>query len=130
MGTGELGEGGNKECGVPSGACEFTTHGSLGGFELGEIEGEATQKGQVFWAVVLAVSRLIFVHNHVEYPVEIILDAPVAADDGIKAFWIKSLAEQVVAGLVVGLAVDLACRRHFAGGLETRPRPHWCQDQP
>jgi len=47
LGIGELGKEFGEEGGVPAGTFEFAAHGTVGGFELGQVEGEATQVADV-----------------------------------------------------------------------------------
>src|SRR5665811_1403655 len=76
--------------------------------DLGEIESELAQQGQVLGTMILAVSGLIFVHDHVEHPMELVLDAPMAAHDVIEAFRREGLAEEIAAGLDRRSTIDLA----------------------
>src|ERR1019366_1754819 len=71
--------------------------------------------------MVLTISRLILVHDHVEHPVELVLDAPMAADDGVETFRREGLAEQIAAGLDRRSAVDLAGSGDLSDRLQARP---------
>jgi hypothetical protein len=53
---GEGGEESGEEGVVPSGALELALHRPLGRFELGEIEGGSARQGDIFRAMILAVS--------------------------------------------------------------------------
>jgi len=52
---------------------------------------------------------------------ELVLDAPVAADGGVEALGRERRAEQVIAGVRAGSAIDLAARGDLADGREARP---------
>jgi hypothetical protein len=66
--------------------------------------------------VVFAISGLILIHDHVEHPVKLVFDAPMAAYDGVEAFRRAGLTEQITAGLGRRLSVDLAGRGDLADG--------------
>src|SRR5450756_872894 len=71
--------------------------------------------------MILAVSGLIFVHDHVEHPMELVLDAPMAAHDGIEAFRREGLAEEIAAGLDRRSTIDLAGSSDLSDCLQARP---------
>src|SRR5665811_757284 len=73
--------------------------------------------------MILAVSGLIFVHDHVEHPMELVLDAPMAAHDGIEAFRREGLAEEIAAGLDRRSTIDLAVAVIFP--IAFRPGQSW-----
>ncbi len=105
-----------EEAVVPAGALELATDQALGRFELGEVEGEAPQQGEVLGAMVLAVAGPVLVQGHIEHPRQAVLDLPVGADEGAEAGRIERPAEQVIAGLDGGLAVALATGGDLADG--------------
>src|ERR1035437_2182509 len=80
----------------------------LEGSSLARLRASLRRRARFFRPVVLTISRLILVHDHVEHPVELVLDAPMAADDGVETFRREGLAEQIAAGLDRRSAVDLA----------------------
>ena len=75
--TEEFGE----ELVVPCGAFEFDVHGAFGFFLADDVEGDVAEHGEVVWAVVFSVAGVVLVHDHIEHPVEAILDAPMGAGD-------------------------------------------------
>lgn len=79
------------------------------------------ENGEVLRPVTLADAGLVLIHDHVEGPMETILDAPVGWDDaGGFGGW-ERLAEQIVAILFGSLTVDLADRRDLGEGGQPRP---------
>jgi hypothetical protein len=51
--------------------------------------------------VVLTISGLILLHDHIEHPMQAVFDAPMAADDGIETFRREGAAEQMRVSTVV-----------------------------
>ena len=51
-----------------------------------DVERHVAEHGQIVWPVVHAVSSGVFVHGHVEAPVQTILDTPMTAHDFAAAF--------------------------------------------
>src|SRR5208337_3710433 len=82
----ELCEEADQECIVPAGALEFAFHRPLGAFKRGKGQREAPEKGDILRSVILSISRLVFVHGHVENPVQSILDPPMRPRHLAKAF--------------------------------------------
>src|SRR5215217_3201213 len=79
LGFPELGEEAGQEGIVQCGAHALSLHGLLRAFELGKVEGEAPQQGDVLRSVILAVSGVVFVHGHVEDPMQAVLHPPMGA---------------------------------------------------
>src|SRR3954454_18215009 len=121
LGLSELGKESGEEEVVPCGAFELALHRALGGFGLGEVEGEAAQEGEVLGATVLAVPGPILIHGDVEHPMQPVLDAPVGARDLGEALGAKPRAEQVVGDLGRGLRGDLADAHDLADGGQPGP---------
>src|SRR5215203_3036340 len=69
----ELGEKAGEEGVVPCGAHTLSFHGLLRAFESGKVESKAAQQGDVLRPVIAAVSGLVFVHGHVEDPMQTVL---------------------------------------------------------
>lgn len=67
-----------------------------------------SEEREVFWGVVLSASVLVFVHYYLDHPVEAVLDAPMAARQGIELGRRERPGGDVVAGGAGGGAVDLA----------------------
>lgn len=72
-------------------------------------------------SVILAVSGLVLIHDHVEHPVQSVLDAPMAAHDGIEALGREGVAEQIAARLDRRFAVDFAASGDLADRLKAGP---------
>ena len=51
-------------------------HGLRGAFELGKVESQAPQQGDVLRSVILASSGLVLVHGHIENPMQAVLNPP------------------------------------------------------
>ena len=58
----------------------------LGFLPAHDVERHVAEHGQIMRPVVHAVSSGVFVHGHVEAPVQTVLDAPMAAHDFAAAF--------------------------------------------
>jgi len=74
-----LAEDGSSEGVGPSGALSFAPDGNFGPCALEDVEGEFSDDGEVFRAVVLAISGPILVEADVEHPMHAVLDAPMGA---------------------------------------------------
>src|SRR5262245_19406006 len=84
-GLSHLGEHTEQEGLVPARAFDFAADGSFVGMCAKHIERELAQNGQVFRSVVFAIARAILVEDDIEDPVQLVLDAPMAAGDGENA---------------------------------------------
>src|SRR5208282_6912333 len=84
--TSEKGEESGEIDVVPAGALELAAQGSLGGVLLHDVDRHMSQDGEVLGAMTRSVPGLVFVHDHIQPPVQAILDAPVRADDFVEAF--------------------------------------------
>src|SRR3954451_21199478 len=117
----ELGEEAGQEGVVPCGAHALCLHGPLGAFELGKVESEAPQQGDVLRSVILTGSGLVFIHGHVENPVQAVLHSPMGAGHLAEVLGAERSAEQVVGGFRTDLGADLAGADHPANGRQPRP---------
>lgn len=61
------------------------------GSSLARLRALLAQKREVLRPMVLAIAGLILIHDDVEYPVQPILDAPMAAHDSVEAFGVTAL---------------------------------------
>ena len=78
--------------------------------------------GQTGGGVALAVARLVFVHRHVEHPVQAVLDRPVGADGAPETLGRGLGAEQIIAAVDALRAVgETPLGDHFAEGGKTGP---------
>jgi len=77
----ELCEEAGEEGVVPAGSLDLAFHRSLGAFELGEVERDAAQQGDVLRSMIQAISGLVLIHGDVEDPMQSILDAPMSTHD-------------------------------------------------
>lgn len=71
----ELGEEGL----VPTGAFELALHRALRELELDQIEGEPAEQRQVLGPVVLPDALAVLVKDHVEHPMQPVLNSPCSA---------------------------------------------------
>src|SRR5882757_10805304 len=74
-------EHGEQEGVVPARALDFATDGFGVGMGLEDVEREPAQDSEVLGSVVLSRAVAILVEVDVEYPMELVLDAPVTARD-------------------------------------------------
>ncbi len=79
------------------------------------------QDGQVLWAVSQAGAVLVFVHDDIEPPVQLVLDPPMRPGDLVQAVGEECGAEQVVGGLGRCPCGGLADAMHLADGGQPRP---------
>ena len=70
-----------------------------------DIEGDASQDGEVLGSVILARSGAVFVEDDIERPMKLVLDAPMRSHDPQKAPWIEDLREGGVMNLCSGPGV-------------------------
>ena len=65
---------------IPSGVLLFTFEAALfGGVAVEDVQGEVAQEGEVFGGVAGAHAALILGEGHIERPVQLVLDPPMAA---------------------------------------------------
>lgn len=67
----------------------------------------ASVGSEVFLPTVLAILRLILVHDHIEHLTRLVPDTPMAADIGVETYRRVGLAAKIAAGLDLRRAVDL-----------------------
>ena len=77
----------------PGGALESAAHGVPGWFVPGEVEGETSQRGELFRAVDVAVSLAVLVHGHGEHPVQGVFDPPMGTHSVLEAFECTAFSE-------------------------------------
>ena len=68
----------------PSCSAHFACDGSVSWVRSQDVEGEASDDGEVFGSVVLAGPGIVFVEDHVEGPMELVFYGPMGAHDGGK----------------------------------------------
>src|SRR3954471_24162310 len=120
-------------CLLPLGLSHFAGGGWFVGVGVEDVEGEASDDGEVFRGVVLARSGVVFVEDDVEGPVQVVLDRPMRPDGVEELARAEAAREQEVAGRLGGGAVagparlDAADRDEAREGvrrLERRRRQH------
>ena len=79
-GQSHLADDGSGEGVGPSGTFALSGDGEFGSGGLEQVEGDLSEGGEVFGAVILAVSCTILVEGDVEHPVQPVLDVPVGAE--------------------------------------------------
>src|SRR5579872_6541762 len=72
---------GQKEGIVPAGAFDFAPNGSAVWMGSQDIESEPAESGEVLGSIVLARAIAILGEVDVEHPMELVLDAPMAASE-------------------------------------------------
>src|SRR4051812_14086558 len=121
MGFAELGEEAGEEGVVPGGAHALSFDGLLGAFELGKVESQAPQQGDVLRPVIIAGSGLVFVHGHIENPMQAVLHPPMGAGHSAEVLGAERGTQQVVGGFSTDLGAHLAGAAHAANGRQPRP---------
>src|SRR5882757_6432411 len=66
---------------VPASALDLAPQGGLIGMSSQDVEGEPAQNGEVLGSMVAARAVAVLGKMHVEYPMEPVLDAPMATGD-------------------------------------------------
>src|SRR5882724_4808401 len=80
-GLSHMAEGGHEEGIVPASPLDFAAQGCAVWVSSQDVESEPTQDGEVLWSVVLPCPIAILGEMDVKYPMELVLDAPMAAGD-------------------------------------------------
>ena len=81
---------------------------------LHQVERHMAQDGEIVCAVIVAISRLVLVHDGVENPVEPVFDTPMRTSDLTKPFGRQRSTQQVTSGLGSSLRLRcLGCGRLF-----------------
>src|SRR5450830_949886 len=93
----------SEEFVAPSCFFEFASPGDFCGFPGDDVQGDVAQDGEVFGAIVEAVSGFVLVHGHVEHPMEAVLDSPVCPRNLSEARRVHGRAEQVAVSVEVFL---------------------------
>lgn len=70
-----------KECVVPASALDFAAYRGLKWKRLQDVETELSQEGKILGRMVLSRSITILGEMNVEYPMQPVLDAPMAPGD-------------------------------------------------
>ena len=108
---------------VPACGFDFGFDGAAGfagvGFE--KIERPAAQCGEVLGGVAGAGAALVFAEDHVEHPVELVFDAPVAAHGAGEPGRIQTQAAQVVATFDAGAPVGFTHGFDHSDAVQTLP---------
>src|SRR5687768_10910114 len=76
-----MGDSAEEEGVVPSSLEHFVAHANRPRRCLEDVEGELSDDGEVLGAMILAGAAGVLVEQHIEDPVEIVLDAPMGARD-------------------------------------------------
>ena len=92
-------------CLLPFRLSHFAGGGSFVGVGVEDVEGEASDDGEVFRGVVLARAGVVFVEDDVEGPVQVVLDRPMRPDGVEELARAEAAREQEVAGRLGGGAV-------------------------
>src|SRR3954454_3767119 len=96
---------GGHEIVVPSGGLALALEACLQcGVGAREVERDLAEQGQVPDRVALAYSARVFVETDIEYPVEPVLDRPMASDGGGELCRRQLAAGEIVANLGRDLA--------------------------
>ncbi|MDW6024940.1 hypothetical protein SAZ10_24595 [Mesorhizobium sp. BAC0120] len=92
---------------VPACAHHFAAHGVLFAVGSESIDAEAPQQSEIFGAVVLAGAALVLAKDHIELPVQAILDVPMTSHDGEQILGGHRPRKHIKATLFLPFAVDL-----------------------
>src|SRR5690348_1989961 len=65
-----------EELFLPRGKLHFSGDSPVEGVRSQNVERDAANDGEIFWGVILAGSRVVFVEDNVEFPMEVVLNAP------------------------------------------------------
>src|SRR5262249_20897007 len=65
----------------PSSEVHFSPERSIIGVRPQDVDRDSADDGKILWPVIFTGSGIIFVEDYVEWPMELIFDAPVRAGD-------------------------------------------------
>ena len=102
-----MAEKGFQVVGVPSGKLAAVFQTGSWRCSPDEIDGHVLDDGHVLGSVAGAESRLVVTKDHVEHPVQSVLDPPVGADGAGEGGGVEWQRGQIVAAGDAGLAVAL-----------------------
>ena len=85
MDFGELGQDVDEEVVVPASPFQFAPHRPFAGIRPRRVQRRLAQQGRVLRAMTLPVSRLVFVAGYVQYPMQPVLNPPMAPHDAVAA---------------------------------------------
>src|SRR5215216_1002115 len=97
-----MGDSVEEEVVVPSSMEHFVAHAKRPRSCLEDVEGELSDDGEVVGAMILAGAAGVLVEQHIENPVEVVLDAPVGARDVEQLFGRERTRGQEVPQLGLG----------------------------
>jgi hypothetical protein len=81
VGLSHMAKEGEKEVVVPGCVQHFAPHGSDVRADLKRVDGELAQDGEIFRGMIQAAAVFVFGEDNIEDPMQIVLDAPMAAHD-------------------------------------------------
>src|SRR3954447_22241260 len=85
-------------CLLPLGLSHFAGGGSFVGVGVEDVEGEASDDGEVFRGVVLARAGVVFIEDDVEGPMQVVFDRPMRPDGVEELARAEAAREDEVAG--------------------------------
>ena len=123
-----MGKGGDKKVVVPSCLEHFVADASGSWGCLQNVDGELANGGEVFRRMIAAAAAGIFVEQHIEDPVQVVLDAPVGAHDREQLLGRQQTRGQEVSDLVLGGLAHAAAPAVDAGhGSDSGEAVLFCQ---
>ena len=93
---------------IPGGEFHFSCDGTFVWMCVQDVEGHLSDEGEILRRVVLAGAGVVFVEDHIERPVKIVLDAPMFSVDLHQLARRQSLRQSDVIGERRRLAVAFA----------------------
>ena len=112
----------HQEVVVPAGDLSFAFDAVCRGMALEQADGETAKPGKIVGHVPVARATLVFVEGHVEDPMQLILDAPMAANGAGETWAAEITADDEVPHIVARGAVALLRNANdHADRLDARP---------
>ena len=78
-----------EEFTAPSCEFHFSSWRTLVGVGVQDVEGQASDEGEILWRVVLPCPRVVLIEHHIERPMQIVLDAPMLPDERRRFFGVR-----------------------------------------
>src|ERR1700693_2992547 len=93
-----------QELVIPPGSLELSLHRAFGTLQLSQVEGQPTEKSNIFRPMILPSALTVLVHRHVQDPVRSVLDTPLRPSHLGEPRRRKRRAQQIIRRLRCGLA--------------------------
>src|SRR5688572_8257396 len=107
-----------EELPFPSGEVHFSSDRLGRGVRAQDVERDSPDDGQVLGGVILSGACVVFVEDDIERPMQLVLDAPMAAHRLEQALGAEHARQEIIARGAAGPSIDGALRYDPADGGE------------